>query len=892
MAVFSFIGFSGTFPKVNPRALPQGSGVTAQNLRTDTAALQPIYDAGAVVQASATAGPAVTKGLFKFSDTRYIESPYDTKYTWFSMGGDTHERLIYSSSSHEARVTTPTLVGASTGDVASYRKLGVPAPTGAATASITGSADNTSDTPETRYYTCTYVNEWGAEGPPGPPSAQVEFRYGQTVTLTSIPNATDIGTGYQITHVRIYRVNTASSGVAEYQYVGQTALTALPRTDVVTISDTTPYRLIETSGVHGLSLGAEVDIRAMGPQATAVPKITISGISSGANALFTTSTVHGFTTGDYIRVSGVHSMPSVNNIAGEVIVVDTTTFYIRTGVTYTLDTSTSYYIEGGGSSSPQLFWTDSPFSMGQMLYAESFVGNSQNWGTPALATLAAGVVVGANYTLTGLSAIGIAYTVSSGDLSTIFDSDAGSTFSDTGAVVEHCISDITKASPAVVTLKAHTLVTGDYIYLGDIRGMTQIDAVQGQVTKIGVDSFSIDSLDSTTFNSFTKTGPGPTASITNGCNEISSGVAYTVVAVPSTTSISVALPFDARYPYVAPTASRATIGEPSGSTYVDQLPSASLGEIVVTYKFDPPNTAMRGITFHPAGFMIGYFDNVLCFSEPGFPDAWPLDYRLSTEYDIVGIGIFASNILVVTEGQPYIANGISPGALNLVQMEMEQGGISENSIVDFGYSVVYASPDGLIITGSTGTGNVTKDIYSRQQWQALNPASFRAFNWEDRYLAFYSASSDSVQKAILLNPSNPADGAIEIDSYVTAGHKELDEDKLYVVKSEAPSTNNIRVWADFTTTKKTGVWRSKEMYSEKAINLGAAKVYAESYSAGLTLKLYADGVLQHTEDVTSERAFRLPGGYRAEKWAVEIQGTDTVTEITIASTMQDLSLVV
>ena len=101
MAVFSFIGFSGTFPKVNPRALPQGSGVTAQNLRTDTAALQPIYDTGAVVQASATAGPAVTKGLFKFSDTRYIESPYDTKYTWFSMGGDTHD--TYASRSVDRR---------------------------------------------------------------------------------------------------------------------------------------------------------------------------------------------------------------------------------------------------------------------------------------------------------------------------------------------------------------------------------------------------------------------------------------------------------------------------------------------------------------------------------------------------------------------------------------------------------------------------------------------------------------------------------------------------------------------------------------------------------------------------------------------------------------------
>ena len=67
----------------------------------------------------------------------------------------------------------------------------------------------------------------------------------------------------------------------------------------------------------------------------------------------------------------------------------------------------------------------------------------------------------------------------------------------------------------------------------------------------------------------------------------------------------------------------------------------------------------------------------------------------------------------------------------------------------------------------------------------------------------------------------------------------------------------------------------------------AGQVLAKSY-AGMTLKIYADNTLIHTQTVTNRKGFRLPMHENAEFWQLELSTTDEVREISIAETMREL----
>jgi len=63
------------------------------------------------------------------------------------------------------------------------------------------------------------------------------------------------------------------------------------------------------------------------------------------------------------------------------------------------------------------------------------------------------------------------------------------------------ITGITKASPAVVTCTAHGYTTGDEVKL-TVAGMIELNNAVVRVTSVDANSFSLDGIDSTLFNTF------------------------------------------------------------------------------------------------------------------------------------------------------------------------------------------------------------------------------------------------------------------------------------------------------------------------------------------------------------------------------------------------------
>jgi hypothetical protein len=89
------------------------------------------------------------------------------------------------------------------------------------------------------------------------------------------------------------------------------------------------------------------------------------------------------------------------------------------------------------------------------------------------------------------------------------------------------------------------------------------------------------------------------------------------------------------------------------------------------------------------------------------------------------------------------------------------------------------------------------------------------------------------------------------------------------------------------TTPRSYLWKSKVFYTNRPLSPGIAKVSAESYSS-LTFKMYADGNLKHTQAVTSENIFRLPGGYKAKSFEIQLEGTDIVNEVCVYESPQEI----
>ena len=317
------------------------------------------------------------------------------------------------------------------------------------------------------------------------------------------------------------------------------------------------------------------------------------------------------------------------------------------------------------------------------------------------------------------------------------------------------------------------------------------------------------------------------------------------------------------------------------TTYTDSKTESQLGEAITTVNFDPPpdnvtadhpDGPLLGLVTMPNGVFAGFAGRTVCFSEAFLPHAFPDEFKLGVKSDIVALAPLQSGLLILTTEKPYIASGLDPATMALTEIDSTLSCVSKRSVVDMGSSVMYASPDGLVMATDNGLKLVTEELLTRDQWQELVPSSIIGFMWEGHYIGFYDTGS--TQKGFIFDPRGNKNSLTDLDFYATAGFNELEEDVLYLVVG-----GYVKKFA--TGSPLTYTWKSRKFYNSRPINPGVAKVQADSYGSGITFKLYADGTLQHTETVTSDALFRLPSGYKAKEFEIEISGSDAVNEVCV-----------
>lgn len=311
----------------------------------------------------------------------------------------------------------------------------------------------------------------------------------------------------------------------------------------------------------------------------------------------------------------------------------------------------------------------------------------------------------------------------------------------------------------------------------------------------------------------------------------------------------------------------------SGFTDTNQ----TLGEVCPTTTWLTPPANLTNLTSLWNGMLAGISGNSVRFCEAYTPYAWPVAYDIvPPDSKPVALGVFGQSLLVLTTGRPLLVAGSSPDAMDQQPLEIPQGCVSAKSAVSMGSGVAWASNDGLMWYGSGGAKNLTAGLMTREDWLALVPSTISGRMYEGLYFGSYNDGSGV--KGFLIDPSNPQ-GVFFLSAGYAVTHFDELQDQLYVL-----SGGNVQRWdsgAAMTVTFKSKVFRQVQ-----PITLACCEIVADGFP--FTFRIWADGALKHTQTVTSGEPFRLPSGFMATDWQIEVSGTQAIQAVIVASSMEEL----
>jgi hypothetical protein len=341
--------------------------------------------------------------------------------------------------------------------------------------------------------------------------------------------------------------------------------------------------------------------------------------------------------------------------------------------------------------------------------------------------------------------------------------------------------------------------------------------------------------------------------------------------------------------------------------YIDVLTDTQLGEVLQSDTWALPPSDLRGILALPNGVMVGFSKNELCFSAQNFPHAWPVEYRLSTDTDIVGIGNIDTTVVIGTQSFLYVASGNDPANYSMSKFEVPRAASSKQS---FGYvtglGVIFSGPDGLMAVQGIGqVQNITEKVFTRRQWQALDPSSIVSVAHNDIYFMFWQSGSNSGCYAVDLRADGF--GIVEMGFHASAAYVDPVEDKMYLVLDMVnepddpllPISPTIVPYVDARTIfefegsptdQMTYQYRSKLWLEPYPSFHGIAQVKLGPTAVGnLVARFYGDGVLLDSLLIEGEVEFTLtPPDAAYNTFEMELIGTDPVRVIQAADDVDEL----
>lgn len=377
------------------------------------------------------------------------------------------------------------------------------------------------------------------------------------------------------------------------------------------------------------------------------------------------------------------------------------------------------------------------------------------------------------------------------------------------------------------------------------------------------------------------------------------------------------------------------------TTYTDTYTDATIaGDDLISTGWEPPPVGMTCLCVHSSGALCGLVNNLMCFSEPLQPHAWPQAYQLSSGYNGVGLATFGSTVVMATSGPPFVATGVEPASMTGEDYKGMYPCLSKNSVISVGDGVLYSSKHGLVAVGTQGVSIFTDPWYTRDEWELLNPSTMQCATANGRVYCTYTSNGSTT--TLIFDGPNLTTATPQL----TALYADESTGELYIGDS-----TGISLWDYSGNVVLQGSWRSKEWVFPAPINIGAGKVefdvaisasdlaitnaniaaiavanaayivnpmtlalaqtlsggygddaYGDMYINGsniaippeappsneLSLTLYSGDTVIASRIVTDDKVFRFPAGYKKDHFSVKVTTQCVVKEIRLAETPDGL----
>ena len=376
------------------------------------------------------------------------------------------------------------------------------------------------------------------------------------------------------------------------------------------------------------------------------------------------------------------------------------------------------------------------------------------------------------------------------------------------------------------------------------------------------------------------------------------------------------------------------------TTYADSITNSVVAsnEIMASTDWQGPPSDLLGWVTMPNGMIAGWKGSELWFCEPFRPHAWPAAYSSVVEYPIIGLGVINQTLVVCTAGYPIVATGIHPDSISMSKLASFEPCMSRGSILSVPEGVFFASPNGLILVANGVASLVTEGLVQKDEWNNYNKiATLRATRMGSGYYAFGSERVGFAQvtaetppgigqvafqdtmvqeddfagsyKGFLLDNANQriSFNTLTSDKITTNVFNDQWSGETLVIREDKLYRLDL---SDLTYTRDTALWRSKIFQAPDKKNFAAIRVYFEiptwapfqsnprvtddnqtfdrTTQYGV-LRVYADDRLIMTREIrTSSELMRLPSGFKADYWQIEIETIIKINSIQFATSVKEL----
>lgn len=380
----------------------------------------------------------------------------------------------------------------------------------------------------------------------------------------------------------------------------------------------------------------------------------------------------------------------------------------------------------------------------------------------------------------------------------------------------------------------------------------------------------------------------------------------------------------------------------SSADFTDNIDQNLIAEPLPSLEWNKPVDTLKGIVSMPNGMMAAFSGKDVYFCEPYRPHAWPEAYMMTVDYDVVALGVIGATLVVMTTGNPYTISGGSPGNMYMEKLELNLPCLSAYGVQDLGYSVVYPSHDGLVSVSTGGARVLTEQTVTRNQWRQYNPSFMFSGQYDGKYFASYNYYDQLLKRertgSFVIDTTQSQPFLYRTSLRPTAYHYDIEDGRLYYAELDG----GIYEWDSPLEVRSLYEWKSKEFFVPKPTNFGSimietsrnlsdeeialleqAIIDATTLNEGkittgllgstlnaeainvmpvnadsmveipeinqtVQVNIYADDVLVASVDSINEIA-RLPAGFLARKWQVEISGDTPIDAVTMSNTAFELS---